>query len=80
MNDAAQLEQPEQAAGSKFRVAVFADFVCPYSFLAVEQIEAERIATFDAAQQAALVTNLLTVLVSEAPATPMVNVGPASLT
>ena len=48
--------------------------------LAVEQIEAERIATFDAAQQAALVTNLLTVLVSEAPATPMVNVGPASLT
>ena len=39
MNDAAQLEQSEQAAGSKFRVAVFADFVCPYSFLAVEQID-----------------------------------------
>lgn len=28
----------EQAA-PKFRVAVFADFVCPYSFLAVEQID-----------------------------------------
>ena len=45
--------------------------------LAVEQIEAEDIAHLDAAQKAMLVTNLLTVLVSEAPTTPMVNVGPA---
>ena len=43
--------------------------------LAVEQIESEDIASLDAAQKALLVTNLLTVLVSEAPATPMVNVG-----
>ena len=27
------------AAAARFRVAVFADFVCPYSFLAVEQID-----------------------------------------
>ena len=45
--------------------------------LAVEQIEAEDIAHLDPAQKAMLVTNLLTVLVSEAPTTPMVNVGPA---
>ncbi len=45
--------------------------------LAVEQIEAEDIAHLDAGQKAMLVTNLLTVLVSEAPTTPMVNVGPA---
>ena len=44
--------------------------------LAVDQIEAEDIAHLDAAQKAMLVTNLLTVLVSEAPTTPMVNVGP----
>jgi predicted DsbA family dithiol-disulfide isomerase len=30
---------PGQDTASKFRVAVFADFVCPYSFLAVEQID-----------------------------------------
>ena len=46
--------------------------------LAVEQIEAEDIAHLDSAQKANLVTNLLTVLVSEAPTTPMVNVGPAA--
>ena len=28
-----------EAAAARFRVAVFADFVCPYSFLAVEQID-----------------------------------------
>jgi predicted DsbA family dithiol-disulfide isomerase len=28
-----------QAAAKPFRIAVFADFVCPYSYLAVEQIE-----------------------------------------
>ena len=28
-----------EAAAAPFRVAVFADFVCPYSFLAVEQID-----------------------------------------
>lgn len=44
--------------------------------LAVEQIESEDIAHLDAAQKANLVTNLLTVLVSEAPTTPTVNVGP----
>ena len=48
--------------------------------LAVEQIEAEDIAHLDPAQKAMLVTNLLTVLVSEAPTTPMVNVGPAPRT
>ena len=45
--------------------------------LAVEQIEAEDIAHLTPTEKAALVTNLLTVLVSEAPTTPMVNVGPA---
>ncbi len=45
--------------------------------LAVDQIEAEDIAHLDPAQKAMLVTNLLTVLVSEAPTTPMVNVGPS---
>lgn len=45
--------------------------------LAVDQIEAEGIAQLDATQKATLVTNLLTVLVSEAPTTPTVNVGPA---
>jgi len=30
-----ETQQPQE----KFRVAVFADFVCPYSFLAVEQID-----------------------------------------
>src|SRR5918993_5917358 len=28
-----------QASANPFRVVVFADFVCPYSFLAVEQID-----------------------------------------
>lgn len=46
--------------------------------LAVEQIDAEDIAHLDAGQKAMLVSNLLTVLVSEAPTTPTVNVGPAS--
>ena len=46
--------------------------------LAVEQIEAEDIAHLDPGQKAMLVTNLLTVLVSEAPTTPMVNVGPSA--
>jgi len=47
--------------------------------LAVDQIETDNIAHLDAAQKAMLVTNLLTVLVSEAPTTPMVNVGPAPI-
>jgi regulator of protease activity HflC (stomatin/prohibitin superfamily) len=45
--------------------------------LAVEQIEAEDIAHLTPTEKSALVSNLLTVLVSEAPTTPMVNVGPA---
>ena len=28
-----------QEAAKPFRVAVFADFVCPYSYLAVDQID-----------------------------------------
>ncbi len=35
----AALATPAQDTAPKFRVAVFADFVCPYSFLAVEQID-----------------------------------------
>ncbi|MGE3855706.1 MAG: SPFH domain-containing protein [Dehalococcoidia bacterium] len=46
--------------------------------LAVDQIETDDIAHLDAGQKAMLVTNLLTVLVSEAPTTPMVNVGPVT--
>ena len=41
--------------------------------LAIDQIEAEHIVSMDEAQKAALVANLLTVLVSEASTTPMVN-------
>ena len=46
--------------------------------LAIDQIAAEHIVEMDEAQKAALVANLLTVLVSEASTTPMVNVGPAA--
>ncbi len=34
-----QAEQTEATSEAPFRVAIFADFVCPYSFLAVEQID-----------------------------------------
>jgi predicted DsbA family dithiol-disulfide isomerase len=33
------MKEAHEATPQKFRVAVFADFVCPYSFLAVEQID-----------------------------------------
>ena len=29
----------QQASSDPFRVVVFADFVCPYSYLAVDQID-----------------------------------------
>jgi predicted DsbA family dithiol-disulfide isomerase len=35
----AATNEPGSAAPAPFRVAVFADFVCPYSFLAVDQID-----------------------------------------
>ena len=39
MTQTAQAPEAQQSTAEKFRVAVFADFVCPYSFLAVEQID-----------------------------------------
>src|SRR3954469_9810645 len=39
MTQTAQAPEVHESTAEKFRVAVFADFVCPYSFLAVEQID-----------------------------------------
>ena len=39
MTQTAPSPEAQESSATKFRVAIFADFVCPYSFLAVEQLD-----------------------------------------